>query len=136
MYQQCHRATAAVAFWEAARARSSTALSGSALGLPVRGPQCRGPVAHRVYLQHRTFPFVFPVLQITGVSILRAGETMEPALRAVCKDVRIGTILIQTNCNTGEPEVSPRGLGCRDVSCPLGCTQGPARVFSESSSGI
>uniref|UniRef100_U3J6M7 uridine/cytidine kinase n=7 Tax=Neognathae TaxID=8825 RepID=U3J6M7_ANAPP len=30
---------------------------------------------------------------------------MEPALRAVCKDVRIGTILIQTNCNTGEPEL-------------------------------
>lgn len=54
-----------------------------------------------------------PSLQITGVSILRAGETMEPALRAVCKDVRIGTILIQTNCNTGEPEVRhllPRGV--------------------------
>ena len=52
-------------------------------------------------------------LQITGVSILRAGETMEPALRAVCKDVRIGTILIQTNCNTGEPEVQhllPTGM--------------------------
>ena len=30
---------------------------------------------------------------------------MEPALRAVCKDVRIGTILIQTNQLTGEPEV-------------------------------
>lgn len=44
-------------------------------------------------------------LQITGVSILRAGETMEPALRAVCKDVRIGKILIQTNQDTGEPEV-------------------------------
>ncbi|KAM9058041.1 uridine-cytidine kinase-like 1 isoform 3-T3 [Megaptera novaeangliae] len=43
--------------------------------------------------------------QITGVSILRAGETMEPALRAVCKDVRIGTILIQTNQFTGEPEL-------------------------------
>lgn len=42
------------------------------------------------------------------MSILRAGETMEPALRAVCKDVRIGTILIQTNQLTGEPEV---GLG-------------------------
>uniref|UniRef100_G1RGT1 Uridine-cytidine kinase n=1 Tax=Nomascus leucogenys TaxID=61853 RepID=G1RGT1_NOMLE len=42
---------------------------------------------------------------ITGVSILRAGETMEPALRAVCKDVRIGTILIQTNQLTGEPEL-------------------------------
>ncbi|KAK2501765.1 hypothetical protein MC885_016258 [Smutsia gigantea] len=46
-----------------------------------------------------------PLPQITGVSILRAGETMEPALRAVCKDVRIGTILIQTNQLTGEPEL-------------------------------
>lgn len=43
--------------------------------------------------------------QITGVSILRAGETMEPALRAVCKDVRIGKILIQTNLDSGEPDV-------------------------------
>lgn len=32
---------------------------------------------------------------------------MEPALRAVCKDVRIGKILIQTNQDTGEPEVPP-----------------------------
>ncbi|KAL0595806.1 Uridine-cytidine kinase-like 1 [Plecturocebus cupreus] len=60
--------------------------------------------------------------QITGVSILRAGETMEPALRAVCKDVRIGTILIQTNQLTGEPEVpgggrgdEPRGGGQREL---------------------
>nr|XP_033484055.1 uridine-cytidine kinase-like 1a isoform X3 [Epinephelus lanceolatus] len=37
---------------------------------------------------------------ITGVSVLRAGETMEPALRAVCKDVRIGKILIQTNLDS------------------------------------
>lgn len=46
--------------------------------------------------------------QLTGVSVLRAGETMEPALRAVCKDVRIGKILIQTNADSGEPEVSGR----------------------------
>lgn len=51
--------------------------------------------------------------QITGVSILRAGETMEPALRAVCKDVRIGTILIQTNQLTGEPEVRGGAAGPR-----------------------
>lgn len=57
-----------------------------------------------------------PSPQITGVSILRAGETMEPALRAVCKDVRIGTILIQTNQLTGEPEVRGRSLGA-------GCTR-------------
>ncbi|XP_056283487.1 uridine-cytidine kinase-like 1 isoform X2 [Pseudoliparis swirei] len=43
--------------------------------------------------------------RITGVSILRAGETMEPALMAVCKDIRLGKILIQTNHNTGEPEL-------------------------------
>lgn len=43
--------------------------------------------------------------QITGVSILRAGETMEQALMAVCKDIRLGKILIQTNHDTGEPEV-------------------------------
>ncbi|KAK7145958.1 hypothetical protein R3I93_013626 [Phoxinus phoxinus] len=43
--------------------------------------------------------------KITGVSILRAGETMEPALRAVWKDVRIGKILIQTNLDSGEPEL-------------------------------
>lgn len=44
--------------------------------------------------------------QICGVSILRAGETMEPALCDVCKDVSLGKILIQTNLDTGEPEVS------------------------------
>ncbi|NWR38539.1 UCKL1 protein, partial [Tachuris rubrigastra] len=43
--------------------------------------------------------------RITGVSILRAGETMEQALTAVCKDIRLGKILIQTNLDTGEPEL-------------------------------
>ncbi|KAG2468539.1 UCKL1 protein, partial [Polypterus senegalus] len=46
----------------------------------------------------------FLPLKITGVSILRAGETMEQALMAVCKDIRLGKILIQTNHDTGEPE--------------------------------
>lgn len=44
--------------------------------------------------------------KICGVSILRAGETMEQAVCDVCKDIRIGKILIQTNQITGEPEVS------------------------------
>ncbi len=43
-----------------------------------------------------------------GVSVLRAGETMEPALCEVCKDIRLGKILIQTNNDTGEPEVSDK----------------------------
>jgi len=45
------------------------------------------------------------VKKICGVSILRAGETMEKALSEVCKDIKIGKILIQTNPNTGEPEL-------------------------------
>ncbi|GBO20850.1 Uridine-cytidine kinase-like 1, partial [Araneus ventricosus] len=43
--------------------------------------------------------------KICGVSILRAGETMEQALCDVLKDVRLGKILIQTNQDTGEPEL-------------------------------
>lgn len=43
--------------------------------------------------------------KICGVSILRAGETMEQAVCDVYKDIRIGKILIQTNFHTGEPEV-------------------------------
>lgn len=43
--------------------------------------------------------------KICGVSILRAGETMEQAVSDVCKHIRIGKILIQTNQQTGEPEV-------------------------------
>ncbi|XP_064486888.1 uridine-cytidine kinase-like 1 isoform X2 [Ornithodoros turicata] len=43
--------------------------------------------------------------RVCGVSILRAGETMEQALCDVLKDVRLGKILIQTNQDTGEPEL-------------------------------
>jgi uridine kinase len=39
------------------------------------------------------------------VSIVRAGECLEPALIEVYKDAKIGKILIQTNQLTGEPEV-------------------------------
>ena len=42
---------------------------------------------------------------ICGVSILRAGETMEAGLTEVCKDIPVGKILIQTSRSTGEPEL-------------------------------
>ncbi|XP_050351715.1 uridine-cytidine kinase-like 1 isoform X2 [Nymphalis io] len=45
------------------------------------------------------------VEKVCGVSILRAGETMEQAVCDVCKDIRIGKILIQTNQQTDEPEL-------------------------------
>lgn len=62
---------------------------------------------HRSNKPHKNVCF----FQITGVSILRAGETMEQALMAVCKDIRLGKILIQTNHDTGEPEVCVCVLG-------------------------
>lgn len=43
--------------------------------------------------------------KVCGVSILRAGECLEPALCEVYKDACIGKILIQTNDLTGEPEL-------------------------------
>ena len=43
--------------------------------------------------------------KICGVSILRAGETMEQALKDVVKDARLGKICIQTNNVTNEPEL-------------------------------
>jgi len=41
--------------------------------------------------------------RVCGVSILRAGETMEAALTEVCQDICIGKILIQSSAETGEP---------------------------------
>jgi len=41
---------------------------------------------------------------LCGVSILRAGETMEKALMKVTKEIRLGKLLIQTN-DAGEPEL-------------------------------
>ena len=45
--------------------------------------------------------------KICGVSIVRAGECMEVALRAVCRGCRIGKILIQRDEKTLQPNVSP-----------------------------
>lgn len=41
--------------------------------------------------------------KICAVSIIRAGESMEKAVRQVCEDIRVGKILIQRNEETTEP---------------------------------
>ncbi|KAJ3281745.1 Uridine-cytidine kinase-like 1 [Borealophlyctis nickersoniae] len=43
--------------------------------------------------------------KVCGVSIIRAGATMEQGLRTVVKDIPIGKILIQTDPSTGEPQL-------------------------------
>jgi len=42
---------------------------------------------------------------ICGVSIMRAGESMENGLRAVCRGIKIGKILIQRNEETAMPKM-------------------------------
>ncbi|RUS16215.1 hypothetical protein BC937DRAFT_91491 [Endogone sp. FLAS-F59071] len=49
--------------------------------------------------------------QICGVSILRAGGTMETGLLRVCQDARIGKLLIQTDPTSGEPQDATVGTG-------------------------
>merc|ERR1711908_54237 len=43
--------------------------------------------------------------KICGVSIMRAGESMEAGLRAVCRGIKIGKILIQRNEETALPKL-------------------------------
>ena len=43
--------------------------------------------------------------KICGVSIMRAGESMEQALRECCRSVRIGKILIQRDEETSQPRL-------------------------------
>ncbi|KAJ1924683.1 Uridine kinase [Tieghemiomyces parasiticus] len=51
------------------------------------------------------YPGTVPTKRVCGVSILRAGSTMETGLRKVCKDVAIGKILIQSDPITNEPKL-------------------------------
>eukprot|EP00771_Trimastix_marina_P001539 gnl/Trimastix_PCT/262.p1 GENE.gnl/Trimastix_PCT/262~~gnl/Trimastix_PCT/262.p1 ORF type:complete len:245 (+),score=72.90 gnl/Trimastix_PCT/262:80-736(+) len=57
--------------------------------------------------------------KICGVSIIRAGESIEAALRQVCEGVRIGKILIQRDEETARPmhfyTKLPKDIGQRHV---------------------
>ncbi|KAI9257086.1 uridine kinase [Helicostylum pulchrum] len=57
--------------------------------------------------------------KICGVSILRAGGTMEAGLKRVFSDAVIGKLLIQTDPSTGDPELHycklPKDLGDYDI---------------------
>lgn len=56
-------------------------------------------------VQGRTYAGVKFEGQICGVSIMRAGEAMEQALRECCRSVRIGKILIQRDEETSQPRL-------------------------------
>ncbi|KAJ1736049.1 Uracil phosphoribosyltransferase, synthesizes UMP from uracil [Coemansia biformis] len=53
--------------------------------------------------------------RICGVSIMRAGESMEQGLRDVCTSVRIGKVLIQRDERTAQPKLYYSKLP-RDIS--------------------
>lgn len=69
---------------------------------------------------------------IVGVSVLRAGQSMETALRTCCRGVRIGKILIQRDEETAKPRVYlsklPKDIEERYVLCmdPMLATGGSA----------
>lgn len=72
--------------------------------------------------------------KLCGVSIVRAGESMESGLRAVCKSIKIGKILIQRDEKTAEPHLFyqklPSDISERHVLLldPMLATGGSAKV--------
>ncbi|ORY81386.1 uridine kinase family-domain-containing protein [Protomyces lactucae-debilis] len=56
---------------------------------------------------------------ITGVSIMRAGEIFEVALRQAIRDCQIGKLLIQSDSRTGEPRLHylklPKGIASHQI---------------------
>lgn len=66
--------------------------------LPVVGHEITTPVG-------RTYAGVKFEGKICGVSIMRAGESMEQGLRDCCRSVRIGKILIQRDEETSQPKL-------------------------------
>lgn len=67
--------------------------------LPVLPHTVHTPVAGRTYAGVKFEG------KICGVSIMRAGEAMEQALRECCRSVRIGKILIQRDEETSLPRL-------------------------------
>ncbi|KAJ2725179.1 Uracil phosphoribosyltransferase, synthesizes UMP from uracil [Coemansia sp. Benny D115] len=66
--------------------------------LPVNNKQVTTPMG-------MTFDGVSFEGRICGVSIMRAGESMEQGLRDVCTSVRIGKVLIQRDERTAQPKL-------------------------------
>jgi len=63
-------------------------------------------VAHTVMTPvGKPYPGVKFQGKICGVSIMRAGESMEQGLRDCCRSVRIGKILIQRDEDTSKPKL-------------------------------
>ena len=63
-------------------------------------------VAHTVMTPvGKPYPGVKFQGKICGVSIMRAGESMEQGLRDCCRSVRIGKILIQRDEDTSKPRL-------------------------------
>lgn len=72
--------------------------------------------------------------KILGVSVVRAGEAMEPALRSCCRAARVGKILIQRDEATAAPALYfaklPDDVASRHVLLldPMLATGGSARL--------
>ena len=61
--------------------------------------------------------------KLCGVSIIRSGESMENALRACCKGIKIGKILVH-RCAPAALAVAACPGGGISCCCPAGCAAG------------
>ena len=72
--------------------------------------------------------------KLCGVSIIRSGESMENALRACCKGIKIGKILVH-RCNNGDNDsvcpmmsISHMQLGCLPLTQGVRQRRGRAHI--------
>ncbi|KAK6349776.1 Uracil phosphoribosyltransferase, synthesizes UMP from uracil [Orbilia brochopaga] len=98
--------------------------------LPVKEHEVTTPLG-------RTYAGVRFEGKICGVSIMRAGESMEQGLRDCCRSVRIGKILIQRDEDTSQPKLFyhklPNDIAERWVLLldPMNATGGSASMAVE-----
>jgi len=94
--------------------------------LPVTAKPITTPVG-------RTYDGVAFEGKICGISIMRAGESMEQGLRDCCRSVRIGKILIQRDEETSKPRLFYQKLP-EDVKERVCLLLDPMLATGESSS--
>ena len=92
------------------------ACAGSGLPHAPYAPDADKTIVTPTQAEYAGLTFAAP---ICGVSIVRAGESMEKALQQCCRSIRIGKILIQRDEATAMPKLFysklPQDIGRRHV---------------------
>ncbi|BGP17690.1 hypothetical protein JCM10213_003595 [Rhodosporidiobolus nylandii] len=82
--------------------RLSTLVIEHALSLPYRAKEIE---TRGTGVQHTGAELDIPLGHLCGVSILRSGASLKKGLHRVVRDVPVGSVLIQSDSQTGEPHL-------------------------------